>query len=475
MSNPNNLLRPPVLNTNNPTNPVNVGQGQPVQPGQNGQQTTAMIASIVQSVLQTQFQDLIQATANLNQNFSNFTDQTIDAAHINNTSELDKIPDVVRCLRDFSGNPGEFNSWKKSVDRILQIYEPIQGSPKYYGILSVIRNKVIGNADAALESYNTPLNWKAISKCLTLHYADKRDIRTLEYQMISLVQGNQTVQEFYQQVYTHLSLILNKIGCMDLSNEPLQLFTQTYRDKALDTFVRGLKGDLSRLLGMKEPVDLPQALHLCLKLENQNFRSNYAHNSQNISNKILNQPPHIPTRNFQQRPQQAKPQFFPQLAHMPQPQVNTYQRYPSFERPNQNFYNQGSRSPHQSYFAPPRPFAPKPQPRPEPMDIDSSSRGVNYMNRPRPNNNYFGKRPPNTTFQAPANKIQRNFHLNSDYVPEGTYHQGYPIEKGQTNNCPETENPEYAQEYFQQIPEEATVYEDQRDQQLDVSDLHFLG
>lgn len=103
------------------------------------------------------------------------------------------------------------------------------------------------------------MNWKAISKCLTLHYADKRDIRTLEYQIISLVQGNLTVQELYGQVYNQLSLILKKIGCMDLPDESLKLFTQSYRDKALYTFVRGLNGDLSRLLGMKEPADLSQA------------------------------------------------------------------------------------------------------------------------------------------------------------------------------------------------------------------------
>lgn len=65
---------------------------------------------------------------------------------------------------------------------------------------------------------------------------------------------------------------------MDIGREPISLLTQTYRDKALDTFVRGLNGDLPRLLGIREPTDLPQALHLCLKLENQNYRSEYANN-----------------------------------------------------------------------------------------------------------------------------------------------------------------------------------------------------
>ncbi len=28
-------------------------------------------------------------------------------------SEMDKIPDIVRSLREFSGNDSEFSSWKK--------------------------------------------------------------------------------------------------------------------------------------------------------------------------------------------------------------------------------------------------------------------------------------------------------------------------------------------------------------------------
>jgi len=88
--------------------------------------------------------------------------------------------------------------------------------------------------------------------------------------MTTIFQGaHQSEEKFHHAVYKHLSLILNKIGCMELEKEAEKLMTKMYRDKALDTFVRGHRGDLSRLFGMKEPTDLPAALHLCLKLENQ--------------------------------------------------------------------------------------------------------------------------------------------------------------------------------------------------------------
>lgn len=179
---------------------------------------------------------------------------------------MDKVPDIVKSLHDFSGDPAEFGSWKKSVDRILETYANTIGTAKYFGILHTIRSKIKSYADIALDSYNVPLNWSAKSKCLTFHYPDKRDLVTLEYQMSTISQGpNQTVEEYHQVVYRHLSLILNKINCMELGRESELVMTKLYRDKALDTFIRDLRGDLLRLLGIKEPTDLPSALHLCLK------------------------------------------------------------------------------------------------------------------------------------------------------------------------------------------------------------------
>lgn len=64
---------------------------------------------------------------------------------------MDRVPDLVKNLKDFSRRPGEFSLWKKAVDRIIRIYELKKGTPKLYSILSVIRNKITRQADIALE------------------------------------------------------------------------------------------------------------------------------------------------------------------------------------------------------------------------------------------------------------------------------------------------------------------------------------
>lgn len=459
MSNPNNLLRPPVLNV---ANPPEVGRVN--NPIDNLEET---IARICAQQCQIAIRNLIDPNSDIAGE-----DQIIEERFRDNLTDLDKVPDVVRCLREFSGSYTEFSSWKKSVDRILKLYDSVKGTPKYFAILNTIRNKITGSADAALESYNTPLNWDSISKCLALHYADKRDLTTLEYQMSTLVQGNTTIQEYYQKVYSHLSLIMNKLSYMDIGREALDLLAQTYRDKALDAFTRGLRGNLSLHLGMKEPKDLPQALHLCLKMENQFARSHFA-NLHNQTNKNSNKPLHPPP-NRPQYSDKNRTTFYPQLAFMPQPSYNHHQYRPVNATSYQNNFNQMPQA--QGYsnprFAPPRPIAPKPFPRPEPMDVDSSMRtkAINYMNRPSQNNQMFGKRPPIQSEQLRnPPKMQRNFHLETD-VNENVNEEYY---QDQTLNYEEEEKLPTLDEYLQNQPETSENREQFETQ--DFADIHFLG
>jgi len=59
--------------------------------------------------------------------------------------------------------------------------------------------------------------------------------------------------EFYQAVYHQLSLVLNQVGVQEDSPDSIRALTNSYRGKALYTFVRGRNGDLPRLLAVKEP------------------------------------------------------------------------------------------------------------------------------------------------------------------------------------------------------------------------------
>lgn len=430
-----------------------------------------LVSSIVCRILDQQGRSLVQSVLNPNAQRSPAVDQTIAPEHLDKLDDLDKVPDVVRCLRNFSGDASEFSSWKKSVERVLQIYENIKGTPKYFGILNVIRNKITGQADAALESYNTPLNWESICQCLVMHYADKRDVSTLEYQMISLVQGNNSIQGFYQTVYSHLSLILNKISCMNISPESMRLLTQTYRDKALDTFIRGLKGDLPRLLGIREPVDLPQALHLCLKLENQHFRTNYAQTSQGPSRRI-----HAPQTSFPpqrantvpMQPATQRQQFFPKSSYVPQ--ARPYQE--GAYRSNYNIPPQYSTNPNRNFNQPRVNNFNRFPIKTEPLTQGASKdvKEINYQNRQQfdPNLGKFNQ--PSFQHYKPKHP---NFHI--DPEPESPSNSVDPnVSKIDDNHYDQTLD-EYVQSYITPYDQCSSDHQHPAEEMLDYSDIHFLG
>lgn len=334
--------------------------------------------------------------------------------------QIEKLPDCVKELQPFDGNPVHYLSWVHNVETILKDYELVRHKPIYRAILQSIRQKIRGQADNALISYNIFCDsWSSIKKCLSLHYADKRDVRTLEHQLNLLTQGNMTVDEFYANVNHQFSLLVNKIKTEDYSRETTTVLIESYRNRALDVFIRGLNGELSKMLIIQKPQTLPEAYASCLEIQNLNFR--------NISIKKNN------SNNFITAPIN---QFFPRN-HIgpPKPAPRAAPRALSINRRNEAYNIQ-----HESQaLSPPRPSQPKP---PTPMEIDESiqTKRVNYMNRPLPD--------PNT----PQKRI-----LSSDNYPHKQQRM-YSLQTGQ-----ESSNKNYSEVCQEEIGEEDFASESEED------------
>lgn len=73
--------------------------------------------------LKIQGKQIFNSILNPASDINNEADEPILAVNNLNLVDMDRIPDVVKSLREFSGQLGEFLSWKKSVERILKIYE----------------------------------------------------------------------------------------------------------------------------------------------------------------------------------------------------------------------------------------------------------------------------------------------------------------------------------------------------------------
>lgn len=285
--------------------------------------------------------------------------------------DISRLPDSVRDLRTFEGNPTQYVSWVNSVENILGDFEIVKDKPIYRAIIQSIRQKIIGAADTALVSYNVfNSDWAEIKRILSLHYADKRDIQTLEDQLNQLTQGSSTTDEFYSTINHQLSLIINKLQTESYSEETVKALVGTYRNRALDIFIRGLKQDLSGMIIIQRPRTLPEAYSACLELQNLTMRNNiiYAKTKSHDSISTETTP----------RPGPSRP---PKLFAARLGWQNKGYR-PGNGQHNNNYSN--FRTNGYSNYKPALP--PRyPAIKQEPMEVDRTiqSRRVNYINNPR--------------------------------------------------------------------------------------------
>lgn len=311
--------------------------------------------------------------------------------------DICRLPDCVRDLQVFEGNPTQYVSWVHSVENILRDFEIVRGKPLYRAILQHIRQKIRGSADTALVSYNVfDESWAEIKRILSLHYADKRDIRTLEHQLHQLTQKGSKLDEFYATVNHQFSLIINKVKTDSHSPETVNALIETYRNRALDVFIRGLSPEMSRMLIIQKPQTLPEAYSACLELQNLSMRNSTLHVSSpnritvplNQTNRADPSPPLPPRRNNNQFHRST---FRPHYSNRPQNFNNNY---------NNRFQNFSQTS---------RPSGPNVPAAPMEVDSSTQSRQVNYMNRPR--SNHFKRKAASDNF---APKQQRLYNLESE-------------------------------------------------------------
>lgn len=321
--------------------------------------------------------------------------------------DLGKIPDFVRDVRSFSGDPTRLVDWIADVEAIFRTYRDNGATPAQLNILErTIRRKIEGEAADILNSNNIASNWNEIKNSLILYYKDQRDVKTLDYQLTSIRKSaNENLNSYYSRVNELLSLIIAQVRTDNTMRLNASAHINYFREKALDAFIRGLDKPLSILLKSSNPATLSQAYNFCIEYHNLDIRSAPFRNElggqpipkpralPDIPFKIQAQPklllpPPLPPRRQSTNPFQNNYQplqRFPVNQFQNQPQSNPFRQNPFHTNPTNNPFRQNPflNNP------PNNPFRQNPSQnyafsRPEPMEVDSSqqTRALNYGNRP---------------------------------------------------------------------------------------------
>lgn len=189
-----------------------------------------------------------------------------------------KIPDIVKDLPVFDGNPRCLHEFLTNVEEILGLLVEIDGTNYAKIILRAIRNKIVGPANEILNIYGTPLIWENIKSNLILHYSDKRNETSLIRDLHNLRQTNQTVQEFYSSIIEILSTINNNIMIHETNSSVIEAKQKLFAEMCLNTFLSGLKEPLGSSIRSMRPNTMAEALSFCINEQNMFYvkkQSNY--------------------------------------------------------------------------------------------------------------------------------------------------------------------------------------------------------
>jgi len=108
--------------------------------------------------------------------------------------EIARLPDCVKELQVFECEAGGYDPWTGRAEAILKDYEVIKERPLYRSKVVSIRQKIMGNAETTLLSYNVAEDdWPETKRVLM------RDLPTLEYQMGQMTQGRRLWKHFTRE------------------------------------------------------------------------------------------------------------------------------------------------------------------------------------------------------------------------------------------------------------------------------------
>lgn len=318
--------------------------------------------------------------------------------------DLGRIPDFVREIQPFNGNPTELANWLADVDSVFRVYREKGATSFQISLMErAIRRKLTGEAADILNANNITTKWSDIKNTLILYYRDKRDIKTLDYELTSIRKlSSENLSSYYSRVNELLSLVIAQIQTDEKMNNNAAAHTDYFRDKALDAFIRGLERPLSILLKTTNPKTLSQAYQFCVDYYNMDTRTApYRNEFGGLPTPKPREPPKIPHRLPIPAPRQPVPPL-PLPRSFP---INPFQNINPTHRPFQpNPFKQNN------------PFYQ--QPPPEHMEIDPYSlrtRNINYSNRPPLN--MKRPRPPSQQtqpFKRQAHPLE-DYNLNPDH------------------------------------------------------------
>lgn len=173
------------------------------------------------------------------------------------------------------GGKNSYVSWRETATNSMKIYA--KGSKRYFSASTILRNKIINEANDILTNHGTVLNFDAIISRLDFAYADKRLLHIIEQELSVMRQGIQSIMTYYNEVNKKLTDLTNKTIMTHGTNSDItKELNNKNRQYALRVFMTELNPPLTDILFSISLNNVPGALAKAQKLEENKLRANFA-------------------------------------------------------------------------------------------------------------------------------------------------------------------------------------------------------
>lgn len=174
---------------------------------------------------------------------------------------LSKIPDIIKLIPNYSGDPKILHTWISQVDDALSLYDSLKHHQIYRTWVQSIRSKIVGDAHNAMvaSQVDQNLTWNAMREKLIEHFADKRDLMSLVISIPFMTQGQKSIDEFYQEMCTENANLAQKLHLDSKyrqNSEPIIDFCSSI---VMNSFIDGLNKPISGFVRSSNPETLIQA------------------------------------------------------------------------------------------------------------------------------------------------------------------------------------------------------------------------
>lgn len=277
------------------------------------------------------------------------------AEQLENAINGSRIPDTIKLLPNYAGDPKGLVPWLETVQETLNLYQHMAQNPIYPVWLRHVRGKILDRANDALVNAHVPLEWNLIKATLISYFGDRRDLSTLTQKIYSLKQGIKGIDDFYNEAHTLMSDINAKV-MLDEENEGHEdALIRFVGNLVRDGFIDGLNEPFGSYTRNARPANLREAFQVA----KEQYEASGRKRERNPGFPRVLPPP----------PRNSGPFSAPFVQRNFAPPAGPFRprnSNPPFDRPPMNFQN---RRPNPQNFQ-----------RPVPMEVDQSLRS-RFQNR----------------------------------------------------------------------------------------------